>query len=203
MTASEDYYGYSDREFYNKEYKDKYDLLAINQINKYIWSKAKDELSVLQTDSTSEIAYKESIWKISSWTTPTQSSEIVPIFPVNENFGTGFTSNLSYILYDYVFSSASGTFWPIEKERATYTIVGEIPNIYYLKNFVYEKLRKFDISARAINDNDPQSLINFKYIRVDQPNFIIQEVRTPDSQFPRYQTTINLTYEFTRTRVEI
>lgn len=175
-----------------------YNNLAINQINKYIWNTAKEELSVAVGDSAEVISYKESVWKISSWMPPAQTSEITPIFPVNENFGTGFTSNLSYILYDYVLSGVTGTFWPLEKERATYTIVGEIPNIYYLKNFVYDKLRKFDASARDINDYISPSEINFKYIRVDQPNFIIQEVRTPDSQFPRYQTTLNLTYEYTR-----
>lgn len=174
----------------------KYDELAINNINKFIWNQAKLEFSLSQSDSAEIIAYKQRVWNIQPWIS--QTPEITPIFPVNENFGTGFTGNVPYILYDYLFTGISGTFWPLEKERATYTIVGEIPNIYYIKNFVYEKLRKFDISASDVNKSLNSQNINFKYIKVDQPAFIAQEVRTPDSQYPRYQTTLNLTYEFTR-----
>lgn len=160
-----------------------YNNLAINKINKYIWDLAKGDVS-------GSTALTTSIWNTAQY-------NVVPIFPVNENFGTD-TDKQPYILYDYVISGISTTFWPLEKERATYTIVGQIPDIYYVKNFVYDSLKKFDTSAQAINKhiNDPE--INFKYIRVEQPSFIAQEYRAADSQLPRYQTTLILTYEYTR-----
>jgi hypothetical protein len=162
-----------------------YDKLPVTLINKYIWDLAKGNV-----DGSSPLS--DNIWDTDIW------ENIVPIFPVNENFGTGYTDKNPYILYDYVVSGINGTFWPLEKERVTYTIVGEVPSIYYVKNFVYENLRKFDISAINLNKhlNDPE--IQFKYIRVEQPNFIVQEFRPADSQLPKYQTTLMLTYEFTR-----
>ena len=162
-----------------------YDKLAINLINKYIWDLAKGDVE-------GSTKLSSSIWDTDEW------ESITPIFPVNENFGTAYTNQNPYILYDYIVAGVSSTFWPLEKERSSYTIVGEIPGIYYVKNFVYENLRKFDVSAAELNKhlNDPE--INFKYIRVEQPNFIAQEFRPADSQLPKYQTTLILTYEFTR-----
>lgn len=168
-----------------------YDKLAVSLINQYVWDLANGRV-----DGSSAIS--DTIWDLTYWNTQAASTPVVPIFPVNENFGTGFTTSNTYVLYDYVVSGINGTFWPLEKERVTYTIVGEIPKIYYAKNFIYENLRKFDVSAQDINKHINDSEINFKYIRVEQPNFIAQEFRPADSQFPRYQTTLILTYEFTR-----
>jgi hypothetical protein len=162
-----------------------YDKLAINLINKYIWDLAKGDVQ-------GSTVLPSNIWNTAQW------GQITPIFPVNENFGTAYTDKNPYILYDYVVSGASGTFWPLEKERSTYTIVGEIPSIYYVKNFIYDNLRKFDVSAMELNKHLNDSEINFKYIKVEQPNFIAQEFRPADSQLPKYQTTLMLTYEFTR-----
>jgi hypothetical protein len=168
-----------------------YDKLPVSLINKYIWDLANGtvEGSAPLTDN---------VWNLTYWNSEAANTPVVPIFPVNENFGTGFTTSNTYVLYDYVVSGVTGTFWPIEKERVTYTIVGEIPKIYYAKNFIYENLRKFDSSAQEVNRHISDPEINFKYIRVDQPNFIAQEFRAADSQFPRYQTTLILTYEFTK-----
>lgn len=162
-----------------------YDKLAINLINKYVWDLAKGNVS-------GTTAVSSSVWNTAQW------GEITPIFPVNENFGTGYTDKNPYILYDYLVSGISGTFWPLEKEKATYSIVGTIPDIYYVKNFIFENLKKFDSSAQDINRHLSDSEINFKYIRVEQPSFIAQEYRPADSQLPKYQTTLVLTYEFTR-----
>ena len=111
---------------------------------------------------------------------------------------------MPYILYDYIFAPKSGTFWPMQKEEADYIIVGDIPQIYYLKNWIVDALERFDESAGNINNylvsNTTASYnpsVRFKYLTVDQDNYIADEKRI-DSFLPKFITCLKITYEYTK-----
>jgi hypothetical protein len=104
---------------------------------------------------------------------------------------------MPYVLYDFMFRPPDGTLWPINKERAIYSIVGDIPQIFYVKNFIFDALRKFDKSARDVNDYVKDSSIKFKSIHVYQDNFVLDEKRI-DSYKPKYITTLTLSYDYTK-----
>lgn len=124
---------------------------------------------------------------------------LIPFFPVYQNLGVN-TETLPYVMYDYLFVQPNGTFFPINKERATLTIVGEAPQVFYVKNFLYEALKKFDTSAQEINKHVSDSDISFKYITCDQSGYMIDEksIETTDGTTSIFQTSLVLTYEFTK-----
>lgn len=124
-----------------------------------------------------------------------------PFYPVTENLAPD-SAVMPYILYDYIFTAKPGTFWPLQREEADYIIVGDIPQIYYVKNWIVDTLERFDESARDVNNYlvsqtaSPTS-VRFKYITVDQDNYIADEKRI-DSFLPKFITCLKLTYEYTK-----
>ena len=131
-------------------------------------------------------------------TTPGKVKEIglVPFFPVSENLAAS-TETTPFIIYDFLFTPPGNTQWFINCEKAVYTIVGELPQIYYLRNFIYESLKKFDISAQGINDHIQDSSIRFKFIKCEQSNYMLDEKRI-DSFKPKFVTSLILTYDYTK-----
>jgi hypothetical protein len=130
--------------------------------------------------------------------TPGKVKEIglVPFFPVSENLAAS-TETTPFIIYDFLFTPPGNTQWFINCEKAVYTIVGELPQIYYLRNFIYESLKKFDISAQDINDHIQDSSIRFKFIKCEQSNYMLDEKRI-DSFKPKFVTSLILTYDYTK-----
>ena len=122
---------------------------------------------------------------------------LIPFYPVYENLGID-TSKLPYIIYDYLFVQPNGTFHPINKERATLTIVGSAPQIFYVKNYIYDILKKFDVSAQDMNAHLNDSDVSFKYVACDQSGYMIDEKSVDNLEPGKFQTSLILTYEFTK-----
>jgi len=159
-----------------------YTKIPIVLINNFIWDLASGSVAGIP-------AVSSAVWNVSSYS-------YRPFYPVNENLAPD-SSKMPFVLYDYLHDAPKDTFWPINCEKAIYSIVGDIPQIFYVKNFIYETLKKYDKSAQEINNhiNDPD--IHFKCIHVSQDNFIADE-RRADSFKPKYITTLVLTYDYTK-----
>jgi hypothetical protein len=121
---------------------------------------------------------------------------LFPFYPVAENSGAN-TDITPFVIYDFLFTPPSNTQWFIDCEKAVYTIVGELPQIYYFRNFIYETLKKFDISAQAVNEYVQDDEIKFKFIKCEQSNYMIDEKRI-DSFKPKFVTSLILTYDYTK-----
>ena len=159
-----------------------YTKLPIVLINNYMWA--------LASGSVSGIAKVPSaVWNVDSYS-------YRPFYPVHEN-NAPESATMPYVLYDYLFDKPSDSFWPMNKEQAIYSIVGDIPQIFYVKNFIFDTLKKYDKSAQELNDYIKDSDIKFKCIHVSQNNFISEEKRI-DSLKPKYITTLTLSYDYTK-----
>lgn len=158
--------------------------LAIVHINNYIWDLVSGSISGLP-------AAPSAVWNASNYT-------YKPFYPVTESLAPDSTI-MPFVIYDYMLLPKAGTFWPIQKEEAEYCIVGDLPNIFYVKNYIVDALEKFDESARDINNYliNSGATVNFKYITVDQENYIADEKRI-DSFKPKFITCLKLTYEYTK-----
>lgn len=157
-------------------------VLPIVLINNYLWDLASGSVSGIPRISSA-------VWNVSTY-------QYKPFYPVNENLAPE-SSTMPYVLYDYLYDEPDDTFWPVHKERAIYSIVGDIPQIFYVKNFIFDTLKKFDKSAQEINNHIRHSDINFKCVHVYQNNFISDEKRI-DSFKPKYITTLTLSYDYTK-----
>ena len=165
-----------------------YKELPVMLINNYLWDRARGLVSGQPSAS--------GVWDTSIYTASAMS--FMPFYPVSENLAVD-SSKLPYILYDYMFVPKAGTFWPLQKEEADYIIVGDIPQIFYIKNYIVDALERFDESARYVNDHlaSQNYKTKFKYITVDQENFIADEKRI-DSFKPKFITCLKLCYEYTK-----
>jgi hypothetical protein len=161
-----------------------YTELPIVLINHYLWDLAKGNVS-------GQPAVASAVWN-------TNTYPFMPFYPVTESLAPE-SATLPYVLYDYMFVPGSGTFWPLQKEDADYIIVGDLPQIFYVKNWIVESLERWDESARNINDHLASQgyLTKFKYINVFQENFIMDERRI-DSFKPKFITCLKVCYEYTK-----
>jgi hypothetical protein len=161
-----------------------YTELPIVLINNYLWDLASGNVE-------GQPAVASAVWNTSAY-------PFKPFYPVSENFAPD-SQDLPYILYDYIFLPKPGTFWPMQKEEADYIIVGKLPEIYYIKNYIVEALEKFDESAREVNNHLLTASVstNFKYITIDQENYIADEKRLASFN-PKLITCLKLTYEYTK-----
>ena len=160
-----------------------YTKLPITLINKYIWDLANGDVAGSTKLSTT-------VWDVDSYT-------YRPFFPVTETLG-GDTENTPFVLYDFLFTPPTNTQWFVDCEKAVYTIVGELPQIMYVRNFIYENLKKFDTSAQEVNLHLNDSSVKFKYIKCEQANYILDEKRI-DSFKPKFATSLIITYDYTKT----
>jgi hypothetical protein len=185
--------------------------LAVVQINNYLWSLAKGDIkenqifdpitgSAVLHPVTGSATYESDVWKTDSDVWNTDVFTFQPFYPVTESLAPD-SAQLPYILYDYIFVPKQGTFWPLQKEEVDYIIVGDIPQIYYLKNWIVEALERYEESAKNINNyintTASPSSIRFKYITVDQDEYIADEKRI-DSFLPKFITCLKITYEYTK-----
>ena len=154
---------------------------------------------VSQVDSTTQFRIQAPVGAstVPSITGNVAEIGLIPFYPVYENLGID-TSKLPYIIYDYLFVQPNGTFHPINKERATLTIVGSAPQIFYVKNYIYDILKKFDESAQDMNSHLNDSEVSFKYIACDQSGYMIDEKSVDNLEPGKFQTSLILTYEFTK-----
>ena len=161
-----------------------YTELPIVHINNYLWDLARGNVSGYP-------AIASAVWNTSIY-------QFQPFYPVSETLAPD-SSTMPFILYDYIFMPKAGNFWPLEKEEADYLIVGDVPQIFYLKNFIVDALQKFDTSAAEVNKHllSASPTVKFKYITADQENYIADEKRI-DSFKPKFITCLKITYEYTK-----
>jgi len=158
--------------------------LPIVHINNYIWDLARGNV-------VGQPAAPSAVWNTSLYT-------FTPFYPVSETLAPE-SATTPFILYDYIFMKKAGTFWPLEKEEAEYIIVGDIPQIFYLKNYIIDALQKFDESAQEVNNHllSASPTVKFKYISADQERYIADERRI-ESLKPKFITCVNICYEYTK-----
>lgn len=180
-----------------------YAKMPISLINKYIWDLAKQETQNVKDANPQDIGESNDDYAIriapylAALPFNTDSyNGIQPIFPVSENLAID-TQKTPFIIYDFLFSQPNGTAWFVDKEQATYTIVGELPQLFYVKTFIYDALKKFDQSAQELNNHIQDPDISFKWVKCDQSGFMIDEKRI-DSFKPKFVTSLTLTYEYTK-----
>lgn len=161
-----------------------YQELPINLINQYVWDLAKGNIA-------GQPPVASAVWNTSNYS-------FTPFYPVSESLAPD-SATLPYILYDYMVVPTAGTFWPIQKEEADYIIVGDLPQIFYVKNYILEALERYDETARNINDylSTKECFTRFKYVYSYQENFIIDERRL-DSFKPKFITCVRVCYEYTK-----
>lgn len=158
--------------------------LPIVHINNYLWALASGNIP-------GQPAIASAAWNTSLYS-------FKPFYPVSETLAPD-SATMPFVLYDYIFTSRPGTFWPIEKEEADYVIVGDVPQIFYVKNFIVDALQKFDTSAAAVNKYllTASPTVHFKYITAEQDNYIADEKRI-DSFKPKFITCVKVCYEYTK-----
>lgn len=159
-----------------------YTTMPIVLINNYLWDLASGSVSGIPRISSA-------VWNVSTY-------QYRPFYPVSENLAPESVT-MPYVLYDYMYEKPDDTFWPIHREVGIYSIVGDVPQILYVKNFIFDSLKKFDKSAQEVNSHINNQTINFKSINVFQDNFIADEKRI-ESFKPKYVTTLTVIYNYTK-----
>ena len=76
--------------------------LAVVHINNYLWALASGSVTGVPTVSSA-------VWNVSL-------HDFRPFYPVTESLAPD-SAQMPYILYDYIFVSKAGTFWPLQKEE--------------------------------------------------------------------------------------
>ena len=161
-----------------------YTKLPIILIGNYIWDRARGVISGASKLPTS-------VWDVDQYTiTP-------PIFAINDS--NAITDKTPYILYDYVYTGVDAKTFPLIREEATLSIVAPWNELYPIKNYIYDVLSQFDVSAQAVNKHLNDNEIKFKYIKVRQDNYSLNEKAPVSLESGLYISTLYLTYEYTRT----
>lgn len=159
-----------------------YTKLPVILIGNYLWDLAKGDVNG-STQLPSEV------WDTDAYT-------VQPIFAINDS--NAITNPSPYILYDFLYTGVDVKCFPLIKEEATLTIVGPWNKLYPLKNFIYDALSKFDISAFEINNHIRDAGINFKYIKVRQEQYALDEKKPVGLESGLNISTLYVTYEYSR-----
>jgi hypothetical protein len=167
-----------------------YTAMPVRKICDYLWDLAEGNVA-------GSTRLPTEVWKIG-----TDNIRTKIIAPISEkNIPNDLGGKTPFILYDFLYTGVDPTCFPLIKEEATLTIVGELLEVYPLKNFIYDALSKFDISAFEINNHIRDTGINFKYIKARQEQYSLDEkktVITDSGEGTRYATTLYITYEYSR-----
>lgn len=159
-----------------------YTKFPVVLVNKYLWDLASGSVSGVP-------AIASAVWNTSSYS-------YRPFFPVSDSLAVDST-NMPYVLYDVMFEEMEGTFWPLHREVIIYRIVGKIPQIYYVRNFIKDNLEKFDESARDINNHIKDPSIHFKHIYVKGSKYVADE-RQAEGIESKYITSLEVCIEYTK-----
>jgi hypothetical protein len=181
--------------------------LPIHVINKYLYNQA--------IAGTQEI---HGVWNVKAFNTSlpngiTDGSRIV-FLEVGKNMDQLITElraanantlyPSTYILYDTIYPPITGTMWALEKAQTIYYFITSpeqqqnLENVQYVKNYIFDLVKKFDESAQAINNSaQSDANIRFKYIRADQENADM-DFRGDRSEDDRALSSLILTYEYTK-----
>ena len=126
------------------------------------------------------------------WDTSTYSYR--PIFPVSDSTSLN-SQKMPYILYDTVLNRRTGDLYPMVTETFNYYIVGDVPQIIYIRTFIHDLFRKLDKSAQVVNMvGDGQTF--FKYFESHQ-NGEVGEYLTGDSIDKKYVVSLSVRGTYT------
>jgi hypothetical protein len=159
-----------------------YTKLPVILIGNYLWDLAKGDVN-------GSTQLPSAVWDTDAYT-------VQPIFAINDS--NAITNPSPYILYDFLYTGVDLKCFPLIKEEATLTIVGPWNKLYPLKNFIYDALSKFDISAFEINNHIRDTGINFKYIKVRQEQYALDEKKPVGLESGLNLSTLYVTYEYSR-----
>lgn len=159
-----------------------YTKLPVILIGNYLWDLANGNVA-------GSTKLPSSVWDVDSYS-------VQPIFAINDS--NAITNPSPYILYDFLYTGVEARVFPLIREEATLTIVGPWNKLYPLKNFIYDNLSKFDISAFEINNHIRDTGINFKYIKVRQEQYSLDEKKPVGIESGLNLSTLYVTYEYSR-----
>ena len=147
-------------------------------INSYVWAQFEENAPVFSA----------------------QYGSIVPIFPVYDaKAGDASWGNKSYIVYDNMARVRSGVFYGVRKEQLVYSIRGDIPEIFALRDLITDVLDRGDDTAKDINEYAGENLENpyifFHDFKVFQQDFTNEKTdKHSTRQF--YSTDLIIEYQY-------
>lgn len=147
-------------------------------INSYIWN----ELGAVMPSLTSKY------------------TGIEPIYPVYDSLSAkGAWNGLPYIIYDNMLMSKISSFYGIKREQTVYSIRGNVPEIFKIRNAIIDIIDRSDDAAKDINEYAGQNLNNvsvffheFSAFQLDFTN----EKTIANSTRQLYTTELILEYEY-------
>lgn len=90
-----------------------------------------------------------------------QYNGIVPIFPVRDSLGGDATwGTKPYIVYDNMARVRTARFYGIRKEQLLYSVRGDVPQIFMLRDLITDVLDRGDDTAKDINAYAGENLNN-------------------------------------------
>lgn len=121
-----------------------------------------------------------------------QYNGIVPIFPVRDTFaGSSTWSKKPYIIYDNMARVRTARFYGTKKEQLLYSVRGDIPQIFMLRDLITDVLDRSDDTAKDINawagENLDNPLIFFHDFKVFQMSATSE--KTSDVSNRQFYTT--------------
>ena len=160
-----------------------YTKLPVIYIGNYLWDLANGDVS-------GSTKLPSSVWDVDAYT-------VQPFFAVNQSISPNI---FPYILYDFLYTGSDINCFPLIKEEATLSIIGPWDKLYPLKNFIYDTLSQFDISASKVNAHIRANNggIHFKYIKVRQEQYALDEKKAVGLTNGLYVSTLYVTYEYSR-----
>lgn len=129
------------------------------------------------------------IWNELGITMPTlvaKYNNVTPIYPVYDATSAKAPWNgLPYIIYDNMSMSRFTKFYGIKREQISYSIRGNIPEIFQIKDEMFHILDRSDDAAKDINQYAGENLSNVK--------IFFHEVRAFQIDFTNEKTIANTT----------
>lgn len=90
-----------------------------------------------------------------------QYNGVVPIFPVRDALGDESTwGSKPYIVYDNMARFRTARFYGIRKEQLLYSIRGDVPQIFTVRDLIVDVLDRADDTAKDVNFYSGQNLNN-------------------------------------------
>lgn len=127
-------------------------------------------------------------------------TNVVPIYPVyDSNASKAAWNGLPYIIYDNMSMSRFINFYGIKREQISYSLRGNIPEIFEIKDTMFHILDRSDDAAKDINDyagkNLPNTSIFFHDVKAFQLDFT-NEKTIPNSTRQLYSTELIVEYNY-------
>lgn len=155
-----------------------YRKMAFSLIRQYLWTNLLDSGVLDENDYWVE-------------TMGTRLNPIIPSQQVPEF--QNLLPGVPYMVYDIEMVEYGDDFW-ITEEVATLTIVGgDYTKLYQISQLIKDLMQRYDMSAREINDDNPDS--PFKFLKAHVSGMVSPDI---GSESDVQTATVELTYCYTR-----